>query len=42
MGSGTTGKVAKELGFDFRGIEKVKKFYDFSEKRISDVKETLF
>lgn len=42
MGSGTSGKVAKELGFDYIGAEKVKKFYDFSSERISKVKDTLF
>lgn len=42
MGSGTSGKIAKELGFDYIGIEKVKKFYDFSENRIACVKACLF
>jgi len=36
MGSGTTGKVDKELNLDFISVEQVKKFFDFSSQRIKD------
>jgi len=35
MGSGTTGKMAKQLGRSFIGIEKVEKYYDIAKERIS-------
>ena len=33
MGSGTTGKMAKELGRNFIGIEKVEKYFDIAKER---------
>lgn len=43
MGSGTTGKVAKENGFNFIGIEKVFEYYNISKSRINstDIKKSL-
>lgn len=38
MGSGTTGKVAYEMGRKFIGIEKELKYYDIAVKRINSVK----
>ena len=34
LGSGTTGKMAKQLNRDFIGIEKVEKYYDIAKERI--------
>lgn len=34
MGSGSTGKAAKNLGFKFIGIEKEKEYFEIAEKRI--------
>tara|TARA_R110000824_G_C15224690_1_gene677857 strand:- start:2763 stop:3560 length:798 start_codon:yes stop_codon:yes gene_type:complete len=34
LGSGTTGKMAKQLGRDFVGIEKVREYYDYAKLRI--------
>jgi DNA modification methylase len=39
MGSGTTGKIAKKKGFDFKGIEKVPEYFDIAKKRIEDAVE---
>ena len=36
MGTGTTGVVAKELGFDFIGIELDKDYYNFAKERIDE------
>ena len=38
LGSGTTGKVAKKLGFDFTGIEKVPEYFEIAKKRIEEIK----
>tara|TARA_R110000796_G_C14435024_1_gene421600 strand:+ start:117 stop:854 length:738 start_codon:yes stop_codon:yes gene_type:complete len=35
LGSGTTGKMAKQLNRNFIGIEKVEKYYDMAKERIS-------
>jgi len=35
MGSGTTGKMAKQLGRNFIGIEKVEKYFKIAEDRIN-------
>lgn len=35
MGSGTTGIVCKEMGYDFIGIELSKEYFDIAEKRIN-------
>ena len=35
MGSGSTGLAAKELGFEFVGIEKEQEYFEISEKRIN-------
>jgi len=35
MGSGSTGKAAVQEGFDFVGIERDEKYFDFAEKRLS-------
>lgn len=35
MGSGSTGKAAKRLGFNFIGIEKEQEYFKIAEKRIS-------
>ena len=35
MGSGTTGKMANELGRKFTGIEKVEEYYKISQNRLS-------
>lgn len=44
LGSGTTGKIAKKLGFDFIGIEKVPEYLDIAKKRIENtvVERRLF
>ncbi|TXG82030.1 MAG: site-specific DNA-methyltransferase [Spirochaetes bacterium] len=42
MGSGTTGKVAKQLKREFIGIEKVDKYFEMSKKRINNIQPTLF
>lgn len=34
MGSGSTGKACKNLGFDFIGIEKEKEYFEIAKKRI--------
>lgn len=34
MGSGTTGVVCAELGIDFIGIEKEKKYFEIAKGRI--------
>ena len=39
MGTGTTGAVAKKLGRNFIGIEKDKKYFKVSEKRINKICE---
>lgn len=36
MGSGTTGKVSKELNRNFIGIERDAKYFEFASERISD------
>lgn len=36
MGSGTTGKMAVELGCNFIGVEKVEKYYDLAKERIEN------
>lgn len=36
LGSGTTGKISKKLGFDFAGIEKVPEYFEIAKKRIED------
>ena len=36
MGSGTTGKMAKQLGRDFIGIEKVPEYFKIAQDRIAD------
>jgi len=41
MGSGTTGKMCKELGRDFIGIEINEEYYKIAEKRISQITERL-
>ena len=41
MGTGTTGVVAKELGFDFIGIELDKDYYNFAKERIDETKIML-
>ena len=42
MGSGTTGKVAKQLKREFIGIEKVDKYFEIAEKRINNIQPILF
>ena len=42
MGSGTTGKVAKQLKREFIGIEKVDNYFEIAEKRINNIQPTLF
>jgi DNA modification methylase len=37
LGSGTTGKVAKQLGRRFIGIEKVEEYFDIAQERLSKV-----
>lgn len=37
MGSGSTGVAARELGFDFIGIEKEADYFQIAEKRINGV-----
>jgi DNA modification methylase len=37
MGSGTTGKMAKQLGRDFIGIEKVQEYFKIAQERIDGV-----
>jgi len=39
LGSGTTGKTAKQLGRKFIGIEKVEKYYEIAKARINETKE---
>lgn len=39
MGSGTTGKMAKQLGRNFIGIELDKDYFEIAKKRISDQSE---
>lgn len=41
MGSGTTGKAAKELGFRFIGIEKEKEYFEIAEKRIAEISKEI-
>lgn len=41
LGSGTTGKVCKELGFDFIGTEIDKEYFSLSYDRIQNTNETL-
>ncbi len=41
LGSGTTGKIARDMGFDFIGIEKVEKYFKIAKDRIAD-SERLF
>jgi DNA modification methylase len=41
MGSGTTGKMAKQLGRSFIGIEKVEKYYDIAQERLGNIQPTL-
>ena len=41
LGSGTTGKVAKQLGRSFIGIEKVEKYYDIARERLGNIQPTL-
>lgn len=41
MGSGSTGVAAKELGFNFIGIEKDKEYFNIAEKRINHAKENM-
>ena len=41
MGSGTTGKMAKQLGRNFIGIELGKDYFEIAKKRIESVPETL-
>ena len=36
LGSGTTGKMAKQLNRNFMGIEKVEKYYDIARERIGN------
>lgn len=40
MGSGSTGVAAKELGFQFIGIEKEKEYFDIAQKRIESLLTT--
>ena len=42
MGSGTTGKMAKQLGRKFIGVEKVEKYYAISKERIGVSQQELF
>ena len=42
LGSGTTGKVAKELGRKFIGIELEPEYLCIAQKRIAEVSQTLF
>jgi len=42
MGSGTTGKMALELGRNFIGVEKVEKYFDIAKKRIEESHGGLF
>ena len=39
MGSGTTGKACKELGYDFIGIELNKKYFELAKDRIENDKD---
>ena len=41
MGSGSTGCAAKELGFNFIGIEKDSNYFKIAEKRINNTKENI-
>ena len=41
MGSGSTGVAAKELGYDFWGIEKDEKHYKTAEQRINNITDLL-
>ena len=36
MGSGTTGVACKNLGRNFIGIEKMDKYFEIAQKRISE------
>ena len=42
MGSGTTGKIAKQLGRNFIGIELDKEYFEIAKKRINSVEDSLF
>lgn len=41
MGSGTTGKMAVELGRNFIGVEKVEKYFDISQERLKTIQPEL-
>jgi len=41
LGSGTTGKIARQLNRNFIGIEKVEKYFDIAQERIKDVQPQL-
>lgn len=41
LGSGTIGKIAKKLNFDFIGIELNKEYFDFAKQRIKKTDNTL-
>lgn len=41
LGSGTTGKMAKQLGRNFIGIEKVEKYFDIANERIKTIQPEL-
>ena len=41
LGSGTTGKMAKQLGRNFVGIEKVEKYFDIANERIKNIQPEL-
>ena len=41
LGSGTTGKMAKQLGRNFIGIEKVEKYFDIANERIKNIQPEL-
>ena len=42
LGSGTTGKMAKETGRNFIGIEKDPDYFEIAEKRIASAQPALF
>ena len=41
LGSGTTGKMAKQLGRNFIGIEKVQKYFDIANERLKTIQPEL-
>ena len=41
LGSGTTGVAARQLGRNFIGIEKVKKYFDISQERLKTIQPEL-